>query len=121
MTRPSAQSEPRSSRISFGEFYSHHFLAEHRQPGNIALHLVGTALGLALIPLSLTIWSPFALLAFPIVHVVPGLIGHRLFEPNPEVGNLRVDRKDFPLWWFLGANHLMAIDWLRRGAYWRRS
>jgi len=47
-------------------------------------------------------------LFYPVVHVVPGLIGHRLFERDAERGDLRVGRRDYPGLWFIAANHRLA-------------
>jgi hypothetical protein len=94
--------------VPFTSFYRDHFLDEHQHPANIALHMLGVAAGLGLLVASLTVISGWWGLAFPVVHVVPGLIGHRLFERNEAVGDSRVMRQDFPLWWFLVANHVMA-------------
>jgi hypothetical protein len=55
-------------------------------------------------------------LLYPVVHAAPGLIGHRLFERNAEVGDIRLDRTDHPLWWFIIGNHLMFLDVLFGGA-----
>jgi hypothetical protein len=37
---------------------------------------------------------PRLLLPFPVVHALPGLVGHLLFERNLAVGDLRVTRRD---------------------------
>jgi hypothetical protein len=42
------------------------------------------------------------------VHVLPGLLGHRLFDRDKTIGDVRLTRTDYPLWWFLIANHIMA-------------
>jgi hypothetical protein len=56
-------------------------------------------------------------LAFPVVHAVPGLIGHRLFERNAQLGDVRVFQGEYPGLWFMAANHMMMIEvltgWLR--------
>jgi hypothetical protein len=44
----------------------------------------------------------------------PGLIGHRLFERNAAVGDVRVTRTEFPPWWFIAANHWLTFDVLLR-------
>jgi hypothetical protein len=44
----------------------------------------------------------------------PGLIGHRLFDRDAEVGDLRITRSDYPLWWFIRANHRMTLDVILR-------
>ena len=98
-----------SERINFNQFYRDHFIPEHSHPGNVVLHVLGTLAGIALILASTTIIPIWSMLLFPLVHVAPGLIGHRLFERNEAVGDVRVLRTDFPLWWFLVANHWMTM------------
>ena len=97
-----------SPRTNFNSFYRDHFIPEHTHPGNIALHVFGTLAGLALIAASFTIIPSWWALLFPLVHVGPGLIGHRLFDRNEAVGDMRVLRRDFPLWWFVLGNHRMT-------------
>lgn len=97
-----------SAAGDFDTFYREHFLGEHRHPGNIALHVFGTITGLLCLVAGLTfvpLW--WALLWIPL-NIVPGLIGHRLFERNEAVGDVRLTRTDFPKSWFLLGNHLMA-------------
>jgi hypothetical protein len=97
-------------RPSFSAFYAEHYLAEHTVPINVALHLLGTVLGLMLVtaaPLGLI--SPWWLLLFPAVHAAPGLIGHRLFERSDAVGDNRLSRTDFPIHWFIVANHIFLF------------
>jgi hypothetical protein len=106
-------------KLTFDEFYDRHFLPEHRHPGTVVTHVLGTLMGLALVPLSLTIWPVWTLLLFPLVHAAPGLLGHRLFEPNETVGDIRVTRSDFSPLWFIAANHRMTTQLLYRGFYWR--
>jgi hypothetical protein len=88
------------------------FLAEHQQPINMALHMAGTLAGLAFLVWALWLPSPWPWLAllFPVVHAVPGLIGHRLFERNAAVGDVRVTRTDYPPHWFIAANHWLTVD-----------
>ena len=99
-------------KITFATFCRDVFPAEHRHPANLALHVLGVLAGLALIVAACTIWPWWTVLGFPIVHVAPGLIGHRLFERNEEVGDVRLTRNDHPLYWFLIANHIMAFKLL---------
>jgi hypothetical protein len=103
-----------STHTNFNSFYRDHFIPEHTHPGNIALHVFGTLAGLALIAASFTIIPGWWALLFPVVHVGPGLIGHRLFDRNEAVGDMRVLRRDFPLWWFVLANHRMTVRITRR-------
>ena len=77
------------------------------------LHLAGTVAGLLFVPAALLSGSPFLALLFPLVHAVPGLLGHRLFERAPEVGDLRVLRRDFSPLWFIAANHVLTFNRLR--------
>lgn len=97
-----------SSKPHFDTFYKDHYLAEHYHPANVALHVVGTIAGIALVFTALfgaiSLWW---MLAFPIVHASPGLIGHKLFERSDAAGsNNRILRSDFPLYWFIIANHM---------------
>jgi hypothetical protein len=102
-----------ADRPTFSIFYHDHYLAEHQVPINIALHLFGTVAGLVLLAAAIfgviSIWWA---LAFPIIHAGPGLIGHRLFERNEAVGNVRVTRTDFPPHWFIAANHIYLVEWM---------
>ncbi|NBT56470.1 MAG: DUF962 domain-containing protein [Betaproteobacteria bacterium] len=101
--------------MNFEDFYQHVFLPEHTHPINVALHMLGTFAGLGYIIAVLTLpvlWWP-ALLVFPVVHAVPGLIGHRWLERNVAVGDARWRRTDFPGWWFIVANHRMTAERLR--------
>jgi hypothetical protein len=101
-----------ADRRGFMEFYRSQYRAEHRVPANVALHLVGVVAGLAVLSAGLTAWPLWTCLFFPVAHAVPGLIGHRLFERDAVVGDVRVMRRDVPAWWFLIANHMLAIDLL---------
>lgn len=103
-----------SERPDFDSFYRDHFIPEHSHTANIVLHIFGTLAGLALLIASFTIIPLWWALLFPVVHVAPGLIGHRLFERNETVGDVRVLRKDFPLWWFVIGNHRMTAAVLLR-------
>jgi hypothetical protein len=94
----------------FRHFYLNHFRAEHRHPANVALHLTGVLAGGALAVAAVTASKPWLLLAYPVVHGAPGLLGHRLFERNTAVGDVRVTRSDFPLWWFMIANHVLLAE-----------
>jgi hypothetical protein len=96
-------------RIDFKTFYETAYRSDHQHPANLALHIVGVIAGLALLVASVTVWPLWSALAFPVVHVAPGLLGHRLFDRDEALGDVRLTRTDFPLWWFLIANHLMAF------------
>jgi hypothetical protein len=100
-------------RPPFKIFYQDHYLAEHKVPANIALHLFGTIAAIGLLAAAaLGAISPWWAFAFPIVHAAPGLIGHRLFERNDAVGDVRVTRTDFPPHWFIAANHIFLVRML---------
>lgn len=101
------------SGAGFRTFYRERFRAEHRHPVNVALHVTGTLLGIVWVVGSLLAAAPLALLLFPVVHAAPGLLGHRLFERDAAIGDLRVTRTDFPLIWFIAANHVLAWDVVR--------
>jgi hypothetical protein len=110
-------SNKKSSGKHFEDFYQQVFIPEHQHKLTIVTHILGTFAGLVWLVLCILLggyWLVLALL-FPVVHAVPGLIGHRLVERNEGVGDLRVSRKDFPLWWFIRANHLMTIQILVKG------
>ncbi|KNZ34355.1 MAG: hypothetical protein AD742_03015 [Methylibium sp. NZG] len=78
--------------------------------------MAGTVAGLVWLPLAL--WSPLPWLAllFPVVHAAPGLVGHRLFERDAKVGDVRVLRKDFSPLWFIAANHRLTFELAWRAA-----
>lgn len=96
----------------FLHFYRHAYWEEHQVPINIAIHMTGTIAGILLLIASATIISGWWALAFPVVHVLPGLIGHRLFERAEAIGNARIFRTDVPGWWFIVANHMMTARML---------
>ncbi len=101
------------SDVDFWTFYKTTFLAEHQHPWNASFHVAGTVLGWATIPVVLLLQtSLWYLLLSPVLMIVPGLIGHRLWERNQAVGDLRVFRGDFPGLWFLLGNHVMTYHFL---------
>jgi hypothetical protein len=100
---------PRNERRSFTIFYETTYRSDHQHPANLALHILGVIAGLGLIAASLTIWPLWSAVAFPIVHAAPGLIGHRLFDRDEALGDVRLTRTDYPLWWFIAANHMMTV------------
>lgn len=106
----------RQSNGGFREFYRHVYWEEHKVRINIAFHMAGTIAGILLLMASFTIISVWWALAFPIVHIAPGLIGHFLSERSEAVGNARVFRTDVPGWWFVVANHLMTARMLWRAS-----
>jgi hypothetical protein len=93
----------------FRQFYNNIFLPEHSRLANRFLHYLGVYLGLAVISASVIYSNGWLLLAFLPAHVLPGLLGHYFFEQSKTVGHLRVNRNDYPIYWFLAANHLMAF------------
>jgi hypothetical protein len=107
-----------NDRAGFRAFYYEHFLAEHRHPANVALHVFGTIASAAFLPAALASTLPWLALLYPVVHAAPGLIGHRLFERNAAVGDVRVLRTDFSPLWFIAGNHVMTFDLLR--SFWQR-
>jgi hypothetical protein len=96
--------------LTYSDFYNEVFLPEHSQPMTMVTHAFGTVLGLLWVIACVAFGHYLWLLLFPVVHAVPGLIGHRLAERNATVGDLRVTRKDFPLGWFIRANHRLTWD-----------
>lgn len=101
----------RTETSGFWVFYQGEYRSEHRHPANVALHMLGTLAGLGWLTASFTIWSIWWALLFPVVHVLPGLVGHRLFERSEAVGDARVLRTDHPIWWFVLGNHIMTLSW----------
>jgi hypothetical protein len=105
---------PQIDKPDFDRFYRQVFLAEHQQPVNVALHILGTLAGLAYVPWALWLpgWWMLWVLLFPVVHAAPGLLGHRWLERNHAVGDARWRRSDFPAWWFIVANHRLTAQTL---------
>lgn len=96
--------------MSFWQFYEGTFLEEHRHPLTVGAHVLGTLAGLAFVTAVVSLGAWYLALLFPVVHGVPGLVGHRWVERNAEVGDLRATRTDFPIRWFILANHLMTLE-----------
>lgn len=93
----------------FVTFYDEDFTSEHQNSANVFLQILGTIGSDAFV-----IWAAVSslwwlIILYPVVHALPGLIGHRLFEKNTELGNVRINRTDFPLWWFIIANHILTF------------
>lgn len=88
--------------MNFWSFYDKVFLEEHQHPLNVAFHVAGTVSGLFYLifivfnTLFVSINYLGLVVLWPFILVVPGLLGHYLFEPNQTVGNLRINRKDYP-------------------------
>lgn len=116
MTPSPSDRSTEPAKPHFETFYHDVYLDEHTHPLNVALHIGGTLAGMAFVAAVLAlplVWYP-ALLLFPVVHAAPGLLGHRLFEPNEAIGDARWQRTDFPLWWFIAANHRFLFEKLLR-------
>jgi hypothetical protein len=105
----------------FRAFYRLVFLAEHQHGLNVALHVFGTVLGLSYLIAVVATAQPWLALAFPVLHALPGLFGHRLFERSAEVGDVRVTRQDYSPLWFIAANHVMTFELIVKGFYWRKA
>jgi hypothetical protein len=97
-------------RGGFMQFYRGAYRDDHSAWPNRALHIAGTVGGLALLAASFILVPLRWALAFPVVHVVPGLIGHRLFDRNAELGDLRIFQRKYPAHWFMVANHMMTAQ-----------
>jgi hypothetical protein len=104
----------------FWTFYHGAYHNDHKTWPNRSLHIIGTLAGLALLVASVTIMPLWCALAFPVVHALPGLIGHRLFERNFVLGDLRFVDGHYPPLWFIVANHIMTWEVLARPFGWRR-
>jgi hypothetical protein len=105
-----ANDSTKQPKIGFHEFYRNHFLAEHQHPATVALHILGTVVGTVFLVMTLLSTLPYLALLYPLVHALPGLIGHRLFERNASVGDVRVLRKDFSPLWFIAGNHVLTYE-----------
>jgi hypothetical protein len=108
-------------RTRFSNFYHQVFLPEHQHIFNVALHVIGTFASTAIPFVAWAIDMPLLILLYPVVHVLPGLVGHRLFERSSGVGDVRLTRKDYPLVWFMIGNHCMTWELMTKGLYWRSS
>lgn len=104
-----------TDRPDFRDFYRDHFRAEHRHPANVALHVTGTLVSAAYLVAALVSPIPWLALLYPVVHAAPGLLGHRLFERNEAVGDVRVLRRDFSPLWFIAGNQLLTLELLLAG------
>jgi hypothetical protein len=101
---------------NFMIFYDRVFQLEHQHPMNRLFHISGSVASIFLL------WNIFierkyskkTLLAFPLVVSIPGLIGHYLFERDDTIGNLRLDRTDYPKLWFLWGNYMMTWDFFTK-------
>jgi hypothetical protein len=103
--------------VTFSDFYRNTFLAEHKHPGNIALHVFGTVVSAVFAVTILLTTIPWLILMYPIIHAVPGLVGHRLFERSESLGDVRITRSDYSPVWFIAANHRMTWDLMIKGFY----
>ncbi len=98
--------------MSFWQFYEGPFTREHQHPFTVATHVFGTVLALAFVPVMVAWGVWFCVVLFPVVHGLPGILGHRLVERNAAVGDLRVTRTDYPILWFILANHVLTFELL---------
>jgi hypothetical protein len=123
MTDPIAKNHhPLFSRAAFWSFYKGAYAYDHQTGPNRALHMLGTILALWLLVACFTTLPIWWALAFPLVHALPGLLGHRLFERNHEIGDFRFAAGKYPNLWFIAANHIMTFEVLTYPlrALWRR-
>jgi hypothetical protein len=97
----------------FWNFYHGAYTNDHSRFPNRMLHHVGVVSGLTLLAASITIIPIWWALAFPLAHALPGLIGHRLYERNPQIGDLRVFDGTYPGIWFMIANHIAFVRAIR--------
>jgi hypothetical protein len=95
---------------NFMKFYKNNYLKEHSHNGTICFHVFGTILGIAWIFFSMFYINLIWIILFPLIHALPGILGHKIFERNEDVGDIRITRKDFPLIWFIFANHILTYQ-----------
>ena len=74
--------------------------------------MIGTIGSTVFAAAALTSSRPWLALLYPIVFTVPGLVGHKMFEPNPDAGDLRITRRDFPFHWFIFGNYMLSYELL---------
>jgi hypothetical protein len=96
--------------LTFRIFYADHYLPDHRHPANVALHVLGTLASGGGLVAALISPMPWLAVLYPVVHAVPGLIGHRLFDRNREIGDVRFIGGKFPNLWFIAANHILTAS-----------
>jgi hypothetical protein len=118
MQQPNTIHQP-APQTTFAGFYRQVFLPEHQHPGTVALHVLGTVAGLLFVVTTWVTGLWWWALLFPLVHALPGLLGHRLWERNATVGDVRVTRRDYSPLWFIAGNHRMTWDLVVKGFYWR--
>jgi hypothetical protein len=88
---------------TFEEFWTY-YVGEHRKASTRALHVAGTHLGLACLPLA-ALWSPWWLLAAPVFGYGLAWAGHFLFEHN------RPATFRYPLWSLRGDLRMLRLTW----------
>lgn len=93
---------------SFAEFWPH-YVSQHRNPVNRALHFLGTSLALAALALGV-LWSPLCLLVLPLAGYGPAWIGHFVFERNKPA------TFQHPMWSLLGDLRMYGLMWAGRMA-----
>jgi hypothetical protein len=91
---------------SFEEFWPY-YVAQHLDPANQALHVLGTSLALAALAAAATL-SPWWGLAAPLAGYGPAWIGHYAFEKN-KPATFR-----HPLWSLRGDLRMYALLWRDR-------
>ncbi len=94
---------------SFDEFWPH-YLGEHRDRRNRALHYVGTLAALSLIAVSVLTAHPRAAFFAPLVGYAPPWIGHFFIERN------RPATFRHPLWSLRGDFRMLRLALLGRVA-----
>lgn len=107
-----------ASKSTFREFYTGHYLSDHKHPANVTLHVAGTLGSAIFFVAALSSPLPWLALLYPVAHATPGLIGHRLFDRNPEIGDIRFLGGKFPNLWFIAANHVLTASVLRDAVRW---
>jgi hypothetical protein len=87
---------------NYREFFAF-YLAEHNEPHNRILHVLGTVLGLAVVVGAFIFHHPVYALAWPIVAYGFAWTGHFLVEGN------RPATFGHPFWSFMGDFHMVFL------------
>jgi hypothetical protein len=102
-----------TTKPTFSQFYNSIYISEHTDWRNKAFHIFGTITStLLILVVVLQVIPAWSLLLWPIVNIAPGLIGHRLFERVESVGDLRINRKDVPRYYFILGNYILTWKFL---------